>query len=214
MTPIIATELSALPLLPVASLEPLQGNLKELSQRKYQKLKNSLLEFGVIFPFYVWKETNKLIDGHQRLRIFEREGWHIDVPVVYISATDEQDAKQKLLVVSSQYGHVTQAGFDEFTFDIDDDWIQETAHFDALPFVFSVWAENEGENDPYAEWDGMPEFENEDKTSYQAIRVHFKNEDEVREFGRLLNQSLTDKTNNIWYSQREQMDDGRDRYVT
>ena len=37
-------------------------------------------------------------------------------------------------------------------------------------------------NDPYAEWQGMPEFEQEDKSSYRAIHVHFRNAEDVAEF--------------------------------
>jgi len=136
--PKIATELKDLPHVPVASLEPLQGNLKELTEREYNKLKKSIDENGVIVPFFVWLEEGKLIDGHQRQRLFMTEGWAIDVPVVYISAANEQDAKQKLLVVSSQYGKVTQEGWDEFTYDLDTDWLAETTHFDALPYVFEI----------------------------------------------------------------------------
>jgi len=136
--PIIASELSDLPHVPVDSLQPLQGDLKELTAREYNKLKKSIIENGVIVPFFVWLEAGKLIDGHQRQRVFVREGWLVDVPVVYISANDEQDAKQKLLVISSQYGKVTREGWDEFTFDLDDDWLMETTQFDALPFVFDL----------------------------------------------------------------------------
>lgn len=132
----IALELADLPHVPVTALEPFQGNLKELTAREYNKLKKSLQENGVIVPFFVWQETGKLLDGHQRQRVFMREGWHVDVPVVYISADDVQDAKRKLLVISSQYGKVTQDGWDEFTFDLDDDWLHDTVQFDALPFVF------------------------------------------------------------------------------
>ena len=134
--PVIATELKDLPHVPVFSLEPLQGKLKDLAQREYNKLKRSITENGLIVPFFVWLEEGKLLDGHQRQRIFQREGWEMDVPVVYISAADEQDAKRKLLVISSQYGKITQEGWDEFTFDLPDDWLMETTHFDALPFVF------------------------------------------------------------------------------
>ena len=139
--PVIAIELKDLPHVPVSSLEPLQGKLKDLAQREYNKLKRSITENGLIVPFFVWLEEGKLLDGHQRQRIFQREGWEMDVPVVYISAADEQDAKRKLLVISSQYGKITQEGWDEFTFDLPDDWLMETTHFDALPFVFEGWAD-------------------------------------------------------------------------
>ena len=80
--PNIADELAGLDHVPVASIEPFQGDLKELSEREYNKLKKSILENNLIVPFFVWLETNKLLDGHQRQRVFMREGWLMDVPVV------------------------------------------------------------------------------------------------------------------------------------
>ncbi len=143
--PAISSHLSNLPHVPINSLIPLQGNLKELTQREYKKLKKSLLEHEIIVPFFVWHETGKLLDGHQRERVFLNEGWIMDVPVLYISAKDEQDAKKKLLVISSQYGKVTQEGWDEFSFDLPDDWLTESVQFDALPFVFGEWEKEEPE---------------------------------------------------------------------
>lgn len=212
--PIIAAALADLPHLPITSLTPLQGDLKDLSAREYQKLKKSLTEFGIIVPFFVWRQTSQLIDGHQRLRLFEREGWQIDVPVVFIDAETEDEAKKRLLVVSSQYGRVTQEGWDNFTFNLDPDWLMSTAQFDALPLVFSGFRPSEPANDPYEEWDSMPEFTGEDKTSYQSIHVHFKNAEEVAEFAAIIGQSLTEKTRSIWYSQRERMDYGDEYYTS
>ncbi len=145
MKPIISEHLAGLDHIPVEALEPFQGNLKELTTREYNKLKKSLLENGVIVPFFVWHERKKLLDGHQRARVFIKEGWLIDVPVIYINADNKQDAKQKLLVISSQYGKVTQEGWDKFTFDMPDDWLMETTQFDGLPFVFGEWEKEEPE---------------------------------------------------------------------
>ncbi len=136
--PRIANELADLEHVPVNELAPFQGELKELSTREYKKLKKSLTENGIIVPFFVWPHDGALwlLDGHQRHRVFNNEAWNIDVPVIRIHADNEQDAKQKVLVISSQYGKITQEGYDEFTFDMDDNWLQETVMFDALPFVF------------------------------------------------------------------------------
>jgi hypothetical protein len=58
-------------------------------------------------------------------------------------------------------------------------------------------------NDPQAEWEGMPEFEHEDKTAFQSIHVHFKDQAAVDEFARLVGQNLTANTRSIWYPQIE-----------
>jgi hypothetical protein len=48
-------------------------------------------------------------------------------------------------------------------------------------------------------WKGMPDFEQEDKEAYQSIHVHFKTKDDVEEFARLVNQTITDKTRFLWF---------------
>lgn len=153
--PTIAPNLKHLDHLPIGSLVPLQGDLKELTAANYKKLKGRVLERGIIVPFYVWRhpETDVIyyLDGHQRDRVFKREGWLMDVPVVFIDAPDVQTAKEILLEISSQYGHLTQEGWDEFTFDLDTDWLKQTVHFDALPFVFGDWEVEEEQESGDAE---------------------------------------------------------------
>ena len=57
--------------LDLANLTPLQGDLKELSQSNFQKLKQSILRHGITFPFFVWQSegTNYILDGTQRDRV-------------------------------------------------------------------------------------------------------------------------------------------------
>lgn len=167
--PIIAASLSDLPRVPVTALEPFQGNLKELSIRNYDKLKNSLLEHGIIVPFFVWKESNKILDGHQRQRVLENEGWNMDVPVVYISAETEQEAKRKLLVIAAQFGKVTQDGWDEFVWDLPD--ATEITHFDALPFVFFDWDSEEDEVDLDRFFEEVPTSDRSEKLV--SITLHY-----------------------------------------
>ena len=46
----------------------------------------------------------------------------------------------------------------------------------------------------YEEYVDMPEFENEDITSWKKITVHFHSEEDYLEFARLVKQNLTHKT--------------------
>ncbi len=127
----ISKTLSSLPTVDYRELKEFQGNLKDLSKENYSKLKKSLTEFGFIVPIFVWGD--KVIDAHQRLRVLKKEKAEpFKIPYVEIEAANEQDAKKKLLAISSQYGKIIQEGFDEFTFDLDSDWLDETINFDAL----------------------------------------------------------------------------------
>lgn len=126
-----------LPTIDYRKLQPLQGNLKDFHEREYEKLKKSLKEFGWVYPFFVWDNAKDgikyLIDGHGRHRLATREGVQpYELPYYPIHAADLQEAKKLLLVATSQYQRITQDGFDEFTFDVDDSWLAETVNFDGI----------------------------------------------------------------------------------
>lgn len=117
--------------LPIDRLIEFQGNLKRLSQKNREKLMSSILEKGFIAPIFVWDDAGeyRLLDGHQRLKtlLWMREkGWDIPMlPVDIIDAEDEQDAKKKLLAITSQYGEFTTDGYAEFVNDFEvDDWVR------------------------------------------------------------------------------------------
>ena len=115
----------------LAELSELQGNLKDLSEQNYVKLRNSITEFGFSFPIFMWEDplTNKkwIIDAHHRiktLRKMEEEGWVIPrLPADYIHAKDKKEAKKKLLLVNSRYAKITEEGLYSFnnepSFEID-----------------------------------------------------------------------------------------------
>jgi hypothetical protein len=111
--------------LPIDRIVEFQGELKKLSKENENKLRNSILKHGFIAPFFVWDDHGewKLLDGHQRLKTLlkmREEGYDIPMlPVDYIEADSEEDAKRKLLHISSQYGEFTTDGFENFTFGLD-----------------------------------------------------------------------------------------------
>ncbi len=49
------------------------------------------------------------------------------------------------------------------------------------------------------EWQGMPEFTQKDITSIQQIIVHFESEEDVQKFAKLIDRSLSNKTQSVWY---------------
>lgn len=108
--------------LPMVDLTPLQGDLKELSAEKREKLKKSIRKHGFSFPFYVWEDVKNnqilIIDGHQRLnavKSLKEDGYKIpQLPVIFIEAKDLKEAKSKLLAATSQYGSFTDSGFAGF----------------------------------------------------------------------------------------------------
>lgn len=110
----------------------LQGNLKDLTEENYVRLRNSMTKYGFSFPLFIWESpegTKFIVDAHQRVRTLRKmrsEGFDIpQLPAVRIQAKDRVEAKKKLLLLNSRYGTITREGFDEFIdevgFEVPDD---------------------------------------------------------------------------------------------
>lgn len=147
-----------LPLIDYRECRPLQGNLKDLSEKNYNKLKGVLNKRGFTAPLFLWFPDGDfgqpyIMDGHGRQRVMMKEDMQpYEVPYVKIEAKDMLDAKAQLLELTSQYQKVTQEGFDEFVVDLPEAEIIEAVSFDALPFL--------GEQaDPDVEEDEPPALE-------------------------------------------------------
>ena len=105
-----------------------QGDLKERSAGDMEKIKKSIKKHGVAFPIFIWQteengETiNYCLDGHCRtraLREMAAAGEQIPpLPVDYIHAETEAEAKELLLKLNSQYGHMTADSVASFLGDI------------------------------------------------------------------------------------------------
>jgi hypothetical protein len=53
------------------------------------------------------------------------------------------------------------------------------------------------------QWQGMPEFNQQDQMPWQSIKVHFRNREDQQAFARLVGQTVTDNTRSIWYPQAD-----------
>lgn len=102
------------------NLTPMQGNLKELSKASFEKLKRSVLKHGITFPFFVWQNDgmNWILDGTQRDRVLSKmiqEGYQcLPLPCALIEAKDKKEAAEKILLISSSYGKMSEESLDEF----------------------------------------------------------------------------------------------------
>jgi hypothetical protein len=122
MKKVIKVTCKAADLLDPDTVEEFQGNLKEMSKDSFEKMKRSLERHGFTAPCLVWRNGKevKVLDAHQRLRVLRAmlaDGYTLEggkVPVAYIDAATEKEAKEKILVFASQYGRATDEGLYEF----------------------------------------------------------------------------------------------------
>lgn len=126
----------------LVELNDLQGELKERSPESLKRLRKSILKHGFIAPFFVWENPGTarlmIIDGHSRREVLNQmkdEGYAMpQFPVDFIDAANLDDAKAKLLAISSNYGKFTEQGVKGFldSFDLKTDDLFETID---IPFM-------------------------------------------------------------------------------
>ena len=133
-------------------LQDLQGELKELSEENYTKLRNSMVKYGFSFPIFFWQSpegVRYILDAHQRVRTLKAmrvEGITIPpLPADPIQASGLMEAKEKLLVLNSPMGKITQEGFDAFTADMD---IGEMTDLIAIADVMIEGIDDKEEKEP------------------------------------------------------------------
>lgn len=114
--------------LPLDAIEEFQGNLKKRTKADIEKIITSIQKYGFSFPFFVWNGTghNYCLDGHGRIQALaemRRRGESLPLfPIVYVEATDEAEAKQKLLRLNSNYGQMSVDSVLEFATGLDVEW--------------------------------------------------------------------------------------------
>lgn len=107
--------------LPFDSLMEYQGNLKNLSDERYEELKANLLRLGFSEPCSIWQHDGKnhILNGHQRIKALKRmkdEGIIIPekIPCSIVEAKNKKEAKEKVYALASQYGEATKETVIEF----------------------------------------------------------------------------------------------------
>jgi hypothetical protein len=131
--------------LPLESIKEFQGNLKKRTKNDIEQIITSILKYGFAFPFFAWQNEghNWCLDGHGRLLALSKMNktyYALDeakklvtrkeppppipeLPVVYIEAENEAEAKQLLLRCESRYGIIDfDGGFQEFIEGLEMEW--------------------------------------------------------------------------------------------
>jgi hypothetical protein len=148
----------------LSNLKDLQGGLKKLSTKNLEKLKNRIIKSGFCAPFFIWDNGAgdlKIIDGHQRraaLVSLESDGYSIPpLPVDYIHAATEEEAREILLSVSSQYGEWVEEELEQWMAEVDESisstlrFVDEEINLIAVPEV-----DYKDETDTRGSRGGMP----------------------------------------------------------
>jgi len=122
--------------LPLENLTQFQGNLKTITPANLKKLRSRILDTGFVAPIFIWQheKINYILDGTQRLlalKSLQGKGYHIpELPVAYIEADNEEDARKKLLSITSTYGDFNLEELQGWINNVDEDIAESFRFFD------------------------------------------------------------------------------------
>lgn len=165
---------------------------------------------GFFGSLVVQRSTGKILAGNHRYQAAQTLGYD-RLPVTWVDIDDERALR--ILLADNRTARlgnddpnalaallVELAGTDEALagtgFDGDD--LDRLLNDLANPFTPTAAA-----NDPYSEWQGMPEFQHEDKTAFRTLTVHFKDQAAVDAFAEVTGQKITPLTRYFWYPEIE-----------
>jgi hypothetical protein len=154
-------------------------------------------------PVVVSKRSGFIVAGHGRLEAGKLLGCQA-VPVNFQEFATEADEWAHLSADNriAELAETDGAALKDLLIDLDsltEDFDMDLSGFtkDELERVINSY-HVQGENDPNAEWQGMPEFENEPK-AHRTIFVHFKTSEDVAAFASIVGQNIMEKTKFIWH---------------
>jgi hypothetical protein len=175
----------------INKLQPASYNPRQISTKQYKDLKESVNRFGVVDPIIINKDMT-VIGGHQRLKVC-KDLKHTEIDCVVLDLTKEEERELNI--------RLNKSG-GEFDLDIlaNEFEIEELTEWGFKHIELGL---NVDKIDYTKEWKGMPEFVQEDKMPHRQIIISFNNEDDIENFSKLLNQSITDKTKSLWYPKKE-----------
>lgn len=176
-----------------SELKPYPNNPR-LNEDAVDKVARSISEFGFRQPIVVDKD-NMIIVGHTRWKAALR--LNLEKVPVHVAGDLTPEQIKAYRIADNKTGEYAFWDWDTLSIELteladlnfDLDWLD----FNGL-----------GKNDPLKEWVGMPEFVSEDKTSFKALVVHFRDQEGIDEFMKLVGQKITDKTRFIWFPEIEQ----------
>jgi ParB-like chromosome segregation protein Spo0J len=177
------------------------------------KVAGSIKEFGWQQPIVVDNEM-VVIAGHTRLAAAQSLNM-TEVPIVIAGDLTPSQVKAYRLA-DNRIGQEAEWDDDLLTLELKDllgeEYDLDLTGFDDNELKNLFLPTEEGKTDEEAEWEGMPEFVQDDQSSFRHIIVHFENDDDAEDFATLIGQSITNKTNSIWHPVQVNMDSEGKRY--
>jgi ParB-like nuclease domain len=182
---------------PIAKLIPYARNARTHSDAQISQIAASIREWGWTMPVLV-DEAGTIIAGHGRVLA----AYQLAIETVPVMVARGWTDAQRRLYTLADNKLTLNSGWDAGMLKLEmidlrdmgvDLSLSGFADFELQP-LFKL-----GVTDPDGEWQGMPEFDQKDKTAFRSIVVHFSDQAGVDAFAQLIEQTVTEKTKFVWF---------------
>lgn len=202
----------------VGDLVPYAKNSRTHTEAQVRQIANSFKKFGMINPVVIDGE-NGIMAGHGRVLAAELLGMD-EIPTVEADWLSEEEKRAYVIADNKlslnagwDYDLLQQElqGLNEVDFDIG------VTGFDDQELRYMLEGGQKivrGIDDRENEWEGMPEFDNQDLSPHRQMIVSFKSDADVDAFAKLIGQQFTDRTRSIWFPEEERLEVAHMSYVT
>lgn len=167
------------------------------------KMAGQIKEFGMPVPICI-RPDGSIVDGHLRYKACKKLNL-LKVPVA-VNQTWSPEKIKAFRISVNKTSEWAEWDKDFLVLEVKE---LESCDFDLDLLGFSPSELNEIidsvnlVDDHTKEWKEMPEFQQDDQMSFRNIKIHFKDQQSINEFMKLVNQKITDKTKYIWFPQQE-----------
>lgn len=197
---------------PVEDLVPYENNPRK-NDDAVGRMATAIQEYGFRVPILVRKPLKgagrEIVDGHLRYKAALSLGLE-RVPTVDVSDLTPRQARALRLMMNKS---AEWADWDYERLEDElraltgegEDAMEQLAGMTGFSLAElerhvsdSVLVDN-----PAGEWAGMPGYDHEDKTAFQTVNVHFKDQAARDAFAELVGQTITEHTKFLWYPEPE-----------
>lgn len=162
---------------------------------------------GFRVPLVISNLSGYLVSGHARLLAAKKLKMK-QVPVIYEDFDSEQ---QEWLYMTSDNAISAWSELDMASVKMELESFGDDFDVDLLG-IKELNDRLDSEVDPAKEWEGMPEYDQVDKTSFRHVIVHFTSDQDAKEFFKRIGQKDTGITKTVWFPPQERMDTESKRY--